>query len=317
MRKNVTVFVAIVALNFSAVPSRAATVPAALTPAEVQLLATWNCDTTMASGVHYRETDSIEQIGQWLHGTARPSANSSSQSPYYDYYIGHVNYQWIYIQINPAQGTYFVGTSNDGIQWSIVFPAGEGHYKFTISATQFTIAYRDLTQVCNKSLAPTGAPAASTSVAPPPADTLKCDTWETGQSVAAENYITISKLDAARWKGAKSWWQGAGMDSPSGGSLTYEYNFFQLGGQWISVAVNGSSGDYFIAKSYTSQNLNNTTWTVIYPSVKPGFTFEDVSPENTLPQTFSIVFSDGYQTCCPVNGPSPCPLPQAHLPSAT
>jgi hypothetical protein len=315
MRKNAMLLVATFALSLSPASAGAAmlstgTLPPGLTP----LLGPWDCETTMANGSHYRQTDSIESIGQWLHGTARPQPGY--QQPYYDYYITHEPSGWVYIQIDPFHsdpsktdpeaGTYFVGTSKDGAGWNIVYPAGQGSYTFTNSANQFKIAYGDLTEVCNRSNA---------SVAKPPVLTLKCDTSQTGQNASAENYLTVSRVDPSWWKGVKSWWQGAGIDSPTGGNASYEYNFFPISGQWVSVAINGSTGDYFIARSYKSRTLNNTTWTVIYPSVAPGFTFEDVYPENALPQGFSIVFSDGYQTCCPVGTTQPCPPPQYHQPA--
>jgi hypothetical protein len=315
MRKQVGAVLAIIALNVTGVSAGAAPMSSALPPGLAQLAGPWDCETTMASGVHFKQSDTIEAIGQWVHGTARP-ADGGAQAPFYDFYIGHVNSQWVYIQIDPfhidpsksdrAQGSYFVGTSKDGANWSIVYPAGEGHYTFAGSPNQFTIGYSDLTQVCNRS---------SIAMAKPPALRLKCDTWQTGQSAAAENYVTVSKVDPAWWTGVKSWWQGTGTDGPSDGNASYEYNFFPIGGQWVSVAINGSTGDYFIARSYQSRTLNNTTWTIIYPSFEPGFTFEDVAPENAVPQRFSIVFSDGYQTCCPVDSTGPCPQPQTHVPT--
>jgi len=315
MRKQVAALVATIALTFNAVSAGAAVMSSAPPPALAQLVGPWDCETTMASGAHFKQSETIEAIGQWVHGSARPAADGSLQ-PFYDFYIGYVNSQWVYIQIdpfhidpsksNPSQGTYFVGASKDGANWSIVYPGGEGHYTFAGSANQFTIGYADLTQVCNRS---------STALEKPQVLTLKCDTWETGQTASAENYLTVSKVDPSWWTGVKSWWQGAGTDTLSGGNKSYEYNFFPIGGQWVSVAINGSTGDYFIARSYQSRTLNNTTWTVIYPSFEPGFTFEDVMPENAVPQRFSLVFTDGYQTCCPVDTAGPCPKPQTHLPS--
>ena len=316
MLKNVIPALTIVALNLCAFPAGAVTASDALPPTAAQLVATWDCETTKADGVHYHETDTIEAIGdQWLHGSARPPAQSASREPYYDYYIGHTGSRWVYIQIDPfhinptiptrAQGTYFVGTSDNGLDWSVAFPSGEAGYTFAGSANQFTIAHSDLRQVCNKT-----APVA---LQPPPSRTLKCDTAKTGEPVLAHNLLTIARVDPAWWTGEKGWWQGAGSDTASAGHVSYEYNFFPVGNQWVSVAVNGSTGDYLIAKSYSKRTLDGTTWTVIYPTARPGFTFQDVKPPNTIPDYFDIVFADGYQSCCPRDSDA-CPPPGDHLP---
>jgi len=319
MRKTVIVIASalVLSLNLAALPSRAETIAYALPPQAEQLVGTWDCETTKANGEHYRETDTIESIGLWLHGTARPPAQSTSREPYYDYYIGHTSPQWTYIQIDPfeidpakpgrSQGNYLVGTSADGLDWSIAFPAAGGHYTFAGFQDRFNITFTDLSEVCNRMTTP--PPRTS-----PPALRLKCDSSQTGEAPSAENYVSISRVDPAWWTGEKSWWQGAGTLSRTAPDVSYEYNFFPISGQWVSVAINGSTGDYLIAKSYTSRTLDNTTWTVIYPSARPGFTFEDVFPRNAVPQNFSIVFADGYQTCCPPSLTSPCPPPQEHLP---
>jgi len=318
MRKNVIPALVILALSLSALPARAITSSEGLVPEAARLVATWDCETTKADGVHYNEIDTIEAIGtEWLHGTARPPAQSTSREPYYDFYIG-VGHEgvskWKYIQIDPlhinpatparAQGTYFVGTSTDGIKWSVDFPSGEADYTFVPSDNRFTIAHSDLKQVCNK--------AAPLSVQSGPPANLKCDTSQTGESALVHTFVTISRVSPAWWTGEKAWWQGAGTDSQSGGHLIYEYNFFPIGTQWVSVAVNGTTGDYLIAKSYSKRTLDGTTWTVIYPSARPGFTFQDLAPSL---DHFNIVFFDGYQSCCPAGDSAPCPPPAEHLPS--
>jgi hypothetical protein len=309
MRTRSKLVTAIVACCMMAAPAKATDLP----PQAASLVAQWSCETTTASGVHYHEIDDIHQVGQWLHGTAR-APMSDGRVPYYDFYIGHTAAGWVYIEIDPfhiasangrtVQGSYFVGTSHDGIDWSIVYPSGQGHYRFSEAPDRFTIAYTDLTQVCSK----IPDQVAETPLVP----ALQCDTVETAAATRSKNYLTVRRFHPQWWTGEKSWWQGTGVDTTTGGREIYEYNFFPIDDDWISVAVN-ASGDYLIAKSYTSHTLDNTTWTILYPNAGPGFTFEDVAPIDGIPQNFSLVFADGYQTCCPIGATGPCPVPGEHL----
>jgi hypothetical protein len=309
MRTVSKLLTATVAFCMLTAPTTATDLP----PQAASLVAQWNCETTTASGVHYHEIDDIHQVGRWLHGTARAPA-SDGRVPYYDFYIGHTAAGWVYIEIDPfhiastngrtSEGSYFVGTSRDGIDWSVVYPSGQGHYRFSETPGRFTIAYTDLTQVCSK----LPDQVAETPLVP----ALQCDTVETADGARSKNYLTVRRFHPQWWTGTKSWWQGTGTDNPSGGREVYEYNFFPIDDDWISVAVN-ESGDYLIAKSYTSRTLDNTTWTILYPNAGPGFTFEDVAPADGIPQTFSLVFADGYQTCCPIGTAGPCQAPHEHL----
>jgi hypothetical protein len=293
MRKNVITLATIIALGISIASEGTAGVAAAPAAGAAQLQSTWSCETTQANGTIERESDTIELIGKWLHGTARRADGTRGQ-PFYDYYLGYVHSQWVYIQIDPSSGTpFFVGTSHagpralNGSHWSIVYPAGGGNYTVTETAQRFTIAYADLTQVCNKT---------SPAVPGPPVPTLKCDIRRTGQSpptgqtAPTEEYLSLSPLEP-------NWWQGVAVDSPSGGHVIYEYNIFTIHSERISIEINAATGSYTIATSRPARSLNNTTWTVVYPTVENGFTFRDVSPEGALPQQFTTVFADGYQTC--------------------
>jgi hypothetical protein len=312
LRNGSILLVSLIALGLPREPAAASDLP----PQATALIARWNCETTTSNGVHYHEVDNIRRIGQWLHGTAR-AATGDGRSPYYDYYIGHTDSGWVYINIDPfhiegaegrkSQGSYFIGKSANGEDWSVVYPSGQGHYHFSESPGQFSISYTDLTQVCSK--APDQAPDK------PSIPSLKCDTQAAGKVEQADSYLTLMRFHPEWWKGEKSWWQGTGSDSASGGHEVYEYNFFPIDNQWISVAIN-ASGDYLVAGSYAKPTLSDTTWTILYPNAGPGFTFEDVSPSNAIPAYFSLVFADGYQTCCPAGVAGPCPLPHEHLPSA-
>ncbi len=311
-RNRLMLFSAILALGVSSTPAQATDLP----PQAASLVARWNCETTTSSGVHYHQIDDIHQVGEWLHGTAR-AATSDGRVPYYDFYIGHTAAGWVYIEIDPfhiastngrtVEGSYFVGTSRDGIEWSVVYPSGQGHYRFAESPGRFTIAYTDLTQVCSE----------LPDTAPEPAivPELQCDTVQSVSALHSKSYLTVRRFRPAWWTGAKSWWQGTGSDSAAGGHEVYEYNFFPIDDDWVSVAVN-ESGDFIVAKSYSSRNLDNTTWTILYPNAGAGFTFEDVAPADGVPHRFSLVFADGYQTCCPIGLAGPCPPPGEHANTA-
>lgn len=259
-------------------------------PALRSLISTWSCETTQANGVQEHAVDTIEQMGHWLHGTERP-ADPGAREPFYDYYLGYVGGQWVYIQVFPSHGSYFVGTSNagphglDGSHWNVVFPSAGGSYSFRETPTQLTITFANLTQVCTRSDVP--APA-------PPAPTLACQTWTTGdalrQTAPVDSYLSIVPLGA-------HWWQGVATDAPSNGRVVYEYNVFNAGLERIAIAVNGANGSYEVATSRLAPTLNDTVWTVIYPRLEHGFTFRDVTPDNALPRSFTLVFADGYQRC--------------------
>jgi hypothetical protein len=250
------------------------------------LLSAWSCETTQADGTLSEETDTIEPMGRWLRGMAR-----GASGPLYDYYVGYAHGHWVYIQVSPLQGTFFVGTSAGGLhgslngsRWNVVYPQGESAYSFSESPTQFTIDFIDLRQVCNKLATPP---------APPPAPTLQCATRSTGSPASVESYVSIVPL-------GEHWWHGIGSDGPDGRRVVYAYDIFNAGLRRVAVAINGSTGDYVIATSYLAPTLDNTVWTVVYPTDERGFSFRDVSPNDALPQRFTLVFADGYQTCSPL-----------------
>jgi hypothetical protein len=282
---------ALLAIGIACAPGAAAGAVSRRAQAK-QLLGTLQCQTTRANRSWFSETDTIDSIGRWLHGTARP-IDAQHAKPFYDYYLAYVRkaHSWIYIQIDPVDGTYFVGTSPGGPHgslnnsvWRIVFPAEQNGYTFTESAQRFQIAYSDLTQVCT--MVSTATPAL-------PAPTLRCDTYKADGSSVPVEYLSISEP-----AGNVPWWQGIATDA--GGRVVYEYNIFTIRLQRISVLINGVTGSYAIATSRLAPNLNDTSWTVVYPTVEDGFTFSDVRPLNALPQRMTINFKDGYQRCVPI-----------------
>ncbi len=284
MRKLVIPVALVLALMTPTAPVRAANAGTHASQA-AQLASSWSCEITQANGARYLEHDMVNSIGKWVHGTAR--SFDGSARPFYDYYLGYVNSQWTYIQIDPADGSYFIGTSAaapnalDGSHWNIVYPAGGGQYTVHSSAQQFSIRYADLTQVCNKT---------SEEVTPPPAPTMQCKTWRTGQSDPLNSYLSVAAL-------GPNWWQGVAMDSPAGGNVIYEYNIFSVDAQRISIEINAGTGAYAVATSHSLPTLDSTVWTVVYPTVENGFTFKDVSPKTGPPQSFTVIFADGHQTC--------------------
>jgi hypothetical protein len=256
---------------------------------ENDLLGTLTCQTTRANGAPFAEHDTIESIGRWLHGTARP-LDQGQREPYYDYYLRYDRAArlWIYIQLDPSHGTYFVGTSPGGAHrslngstWSIVFPAEPAQYRFTESPQGFEIAYHDLTQVCTKESA-----ALPAMLAP----TLDCTTYKADGTAAPEERLSIAQPE-----GRLPWWQGVATDSS--GRVIYEYNIFTAGLQRVSILINAATGTYSIATSRLQRDLNDTSWTVIYPQPENGFTFTGVTYQGTVPTSFTINFSDGYQRC--------------------
>lgn len=266
------------------------------------LVGTWNCTTTQANRKYFDETDTIAPVGSgqyWVHGTARP--RSAPGEPFYDYYIGRVNGTWLYIQIDPSHRTYFVGTSRDGRKWSITFPAEEGTYTYApfhgATGRAFKISYPSLTQVCTwQSPAP---PAFSV-------QGLHCQAHMADGSVAADEDLSLSQIATPAPPAAPPgvvpeprypWWQGIATDG--GGRSIYEYNFFVVHSQRISVLINGMNGAYAIATSRLAPTLNGTSWVVVYPKVEDGFTFTDVEPLNDVPRSFTINFKDGYESCAP------------------
>jgi hypothetical protein len=318
MRKSFISLVSLIALGSSAALAGAAdaadvTGPAQSVPA--RLARNYSCTTTQANNRGllpqvYLENDTIEFIGQnWQHGTARLADGSGKTS--YDYYLGYVDNKWVYIQIDPlipeSQG-YFVGMSPggpgpqgtlNGSTWRVVSPAGEGTYNFTESASGgvvqwFRIAFADLNQFCV--LAPAGAevpPAATPATSQTPMADLvgkwKCLTTKTGQDGSGTDLedLTVSQLGA-------NWWQGRATTMD--GKVVYEYNLFSTHTQRVLIQVNAFAGSYEIATSFLTPTLQHSTWTVIFPTVENGFTFEAVPPA-PLNQEFRVVFADGTQTC--------------------
>ncbi|HTU68948.1 MAG TPA: hypothetical protein VMF11_01390 [Candidatus Baltobacteraceae bacterium] len=315
MRKKILTLTALVALGacvtFGGAVSAGPSAPAPLTPG------TWDCETTQPNPApnlprDLHETDHIEYIGKWLHGTAR-SSTAGSPDPYYDYYLAHLGSRWVYIQVsvdpaNPSLMNYFVGTSHDAqlrsSHWRIVYPAETGEYQVAevlgqSTVRQFSIKYADLTQVCANS---------GSYLPPAPAATLKCTTTrlEPGDAGAASfpSYLSITKMAADITANAKVptyWWQGVATNSPSGGRIIYEYNIFSIQGRFYSIEINGDTGSYAIAESTAAQDLANTSWTVVYPQLENGFTFGSVTyGADALPQAFDLYFADGYQHCGPL-----------------
>ncbi len=285
MRKNVVSLITVIALMLAA--GSPGTRASAATPQGAQR--TWHCLTTPANGGTFEEQDTWEYSGRWVHGTARPV--NGANSPNYDYYLGQVGSERIYIEIDPRSGVFFVGVSHDrslnGSHWNIVFPSEQGSYTFTLSRNQFRIKYADLTQSCDET---------TPTVAAPPTPTLRCTTYGSdGSPIGADEYLSITRMPGY-------WWQGVALDQPAGGRVIYEYNIFIIGSERVSVEVNEVTGAYAIATSH-SPTLNDSVWTVVYPGVENGFTFKNVSPAlGVLPQAFTLVFADGYQQCAPLAG---------------
>lgn len=275
------------------------------------LLSAWSCETTsevplfttgsaanaspIALPNPLPEQDTMERIGLWLHGTARPSG--ANEVPFYDYYLGYdaANKRSVYIEIDPLEGKYFVGTSATRFDirhfsslnrstWTIDYPSSQGAYSFDETRTQFTIGFTNLTQVCTRE--------AFVPAAAEPGVSLTCTTQTTGDlpSGGASNTVTITRM-----RSHQPWWQGVGRDSS--GNVIYEYNIFTIRGEWIAVAVNATTGAYFIATSYKAPNVGDTTWTVVYPALEDGFSFAHVAFSGSTPTAFQLVFADGIQSC--------------------
>lgn len=274
------------------------------------------CTTTQADGKVMPEHDTIEQLGLWQHGTARPLPGWSE--PFYDYYLIHAHPPYTYIEIYPARGSYFIGTSAprpghapsfNGSTWSIIFPANVGiTYKYTQTPASplsnqytesFRIAYTDLTQDCTlTNAAPPPAPSVP-SLLPAPVDygdlvgSWNCNSPSNGQP---EN-LTVTRLNP-------NWLQGRATDAASG-RVVYEYNLFSIQSQQVLVRVNAAAGTYSIATSL-SPLLDRSNWTVVYPTTKVGFTIEALSWSSLRPLRggFRTVFADGDEVCTPVSGAS-------------
>jgi hypothetical protein len=295
MRKKIATLTTIIALSASVALINATgsgtTSGAQQSPTPSPLTGTWDCQTTQPSQSqdwYLHEQDKIEMIGTWQHGTARPHDPAKGKDPNYDYYFAKLNSTWVYIQVGVSPGdnksmAYFVGLSNDGRTWKIVYPENGGSYTYTPSSEgsphEFTIRRADLTQVCDRS--GDYVPAIST-------PNLTCDT--TAGNATTTAYLTMSKLGTY-------WWQGVATSSASGGQVIYEYNIISIQGKFISIEVNALTGAYAIAVSNQSRDLNNTNWTEVYPDVKNAFTFRNVSYVGALPTQFTVVFADGYQQC--------------------
>lgn len=276
---------------------------------------TYSCLTTrsiLTAGANhgwFAEQDTIARIGAgsygwWYHGTARPEPGDTS--PFYDYYLGYVKGRWIYVQIDPFHGSYFVATpagDRTGIgsligSWQIMFPAEQGTYVYSQRPNSFTIRYPDLTQVCTK---------LSSATPPPPLPSMHCVVHKTDGSGAPDELLSIATIappatpsPAAQAPPLYPWWQGVaryGTDIADPGPTVYEYNMFVIHSQRIAVIINGSNGSYAIATSRLAFNLDDTSWTVVYPEVRNGFTFTNVAPERGLPTSLTINFHDGYQAC--------------------
>jgi hypothetical protein len=259
----------------------------------------WECETTQASGLHLWEYDTFDKIGDfWVHGSARPVQGETG--PFYDLYLGydHVHSHWVYIQIAPAIGTYFVALS-DGValdgSWRIVYPWELAGYKVIKHPNSLFIQYPDLQQACKTVLAvPTANPAPSPTPTP---SVLTCKTWYSPDGYP-DDYGSAETLTISEPQNRTKWWQGV---AKIGDDKVYAYNIFNVKtetGPWrISILVNGKTGVFAIAKSYELPNLNNSAWVVQYPSVRPGFAFKDVTYQGDLPTALTLIFRDGFQRC--------------------
>ncbi len=256
----------------------------------------WQCETTQASGLHLWEYDTFERIGDWVHGMARPVPGE--KEPFYDWYLGYVSSHWVYIQIAPAIGTYFVAVNDaatlDG-SWRIVYPWELAGYTVIKHPNSLVIRYPDLQQACQRlTFVPPVDPAAS----PTPAPTeLTCKTWYSPDEYP-NDYGPIELLTISNPQKDMPWWQGV---ASVGNDKIYAYNLFNVKTQterWrISILVNGKTGVYAIAKSYELPNLNDSAWVVQYPLVRPGFAFKDVTYKGNLPTALTLIFRDGFQRC--------------------
>lgn len=264
------------------------------------LAGTWHCETTQAGGFRSTEYDTISQIGNgtWLEGHSRPDPERGGTEPYYDFYVGFTGTRWIYIQVDPARGSFFVGQS-DGTalspsRWSVVYPTPQGHYAFTLTKNSFVIDYPDLTQSCTRAAAP--------EIAQSQALHLQCSTWYAGLPIDGSSpteYLAVTRPNAA----LPGWWQVVGRDGPDANArVIYESTLFDLGSRRISVLINAETGAYAIANSYALKDLNDSVWMVDYPTRESGFAFKEVSynapaPNADIPTGFTLIFKDGYQRC--------------------
>jgi hypothetical protein len=278
----------------------------------------WECETTQASGLHLWEYDTFDKIGDfWVHGAGRPVRGA--KEPFYDLYLGYdsVHSHWVYIQIAPAIGTYFVALSDgatvDGA-WRIVYPWELAGYTvrtpgYTVGTPLYSlvIRYPDLQQACQRlALAPPANPAASPTPTPTPTpaptptpSVLMCKTWYSHDGyLKPDGYGRTEMLTISKPQNDTPWWQGV---ATIGNDKIYEYNLFNVKtetGPWrISILVNGKTGVYAIAKSYELPNLNNSAWVVQYPSIQPGFAFKEVTYQGDLPSALTLIFRDGFQRC--------------------
>lgn len=305
--------VLIVAASVGLLTSGAQSAPAIPGPTGGEWLSSWNCETTSETPLYapmpsattaaaptplpnpLPERDTMERLGLWVHGIARPTG--SDPVPFYDYYIGYdrARQRSIYIEIDPFEGKYFVGTSPvrfddhafrsiNHSTWSIEYPSPQGSYTFDETRTQFSIGFTNLTRVCTR--APEQAAEAT------PGLQMACSTQTTSNVLdgGVANTLTI-----ARMQSNEAWWQGVGKDAA--GNVIYEYNIFTVAGQWVAVAVNATTGAYFIAQSWKSPNVGDTTWTIVYPTLMDGFSFAHVAFHGTLPTAFDLIFADGIQHC--------------------
>ena len=259
----------------------------------------WECETTQASGLHLWEYDTFDKIGEfWVHGAGRPVQGATE--PFYDLYLGYVHSHWVYIQIAPAIGTYFVALSDgatlDGT-WRIVYPWELAGYNVSTYLNSLVIQYPDLQQACQRlATVPAANPAASPTPTP---SVLTCKTWYSPYGyLKPDDYGPTEMLTISKPQNGTPWWQGV---ATIGNDKIYEYNLFNAKtetGPWrISILVNGKTGVYAIAKSYALPNLNNSVWVVQYPIVRPGFAFKDVTYQGDLPSALTLIFRDGFQRC--------------------
>ncbi len=283
-------------------------------PMGVPLAPAYSCTTTAANegagttqSLH--ETDVFEHFGRWYHAVARPDPGQSE--PFYDYYIGYVGKPpvWTYIQVSP-QNTFVATAPSLTSEWHIQFPAGEDNWRVTGDFANpapyvkwMRISHPDLTQECNATPLPAATPPWSIVLpAPDVTGSWTCKTALTGEDANPE-YLSITQMMRLAMPATKlpvqNWWQGRATTTPGGGSSStiYEFNLFYTPAQRVMVEVD-ASGSYTIATSALtlSPSIFPSTWTVIYPMVENGYTFEPV-PQSELGNWFELIFADGYQDC--------------------
>ncbi len=285
----------------------------------------YSCNTTYANEVAggaqtLHETDVVQRFGKWYHGIARP--DSRNLEPFYDYYVGKVGTPpvWTFINISP-QNTFVATAPSLGSEWRILFPAGEGTWRVSVdyagplagkNVQWMRIMHPDLTQECDATVVPSATPAWSVVPSRGFSGEWTCFAALTGKP-SIEERLSVSQMyfatpaPAPATPGVQSaapepqpttqnWWQGHATTTPAPDvtpTPIYDFDLYYTKDQRVMVEVD-AAGSYSIATSSLkiSPLIFPTTWTVIYPEVGNGYTFEYAPPDG-----FRIVFADGSQVC--------------------